>query len=122
VLDPTTVAHVIGPSQTIDDTPPTRDLSDDLPEPLASVVEYLGADLDEFGREFVPTAELVDALDVEPTVFGRQMGELGCRPRPGRVMTGDGTSRQARGYLVADIRAAIEEALRDESEPGNGQA
>jgi S-DNA-T family DNA segregation ATPase FtsK/SpoIIIE len=122
VLDPATVAHVIGPSQTRDDTPPARDLSDDLPEPLASVVEYLGADLDDGGREFVPTAELVDALDVEPTAFGRQMGELGCRPRPGRVLTGDGTSRQARGYLVADIRTAIEEALRDESEPDSGPA
>jgi S-DNA-T family DNA segregation ATPase FtsK/SpoIIIE len=122
VLDPATVAHVIGPSQPTDATPPPRDLSDDLPEPLASVVEYLGADLDEFGREFVPTAELVDALDVEPTAFGRQMGELGCRPRPGRVMTADGTCRQARGYLIADIQAAIEEALRDESEPDNGPA
>jgi S-DNA-T family DNA segregation ATPase FtsK/SpoIIIE len=122
VLDPATVAHVIGPSQTTDDTPPARDLSDDLPEPLASVVEYLGADLDDDGREFVPTAELVDALDVEPTAFGRQMGELGCRPRPGRVVSEGGTSRQARGYLIADIRIAIEEALRDESEPGNGQA
>ena len=122
VLDPATVAHVIGPSQTTDDTPPARELSDDLPEPLASVVEYLGADLDDDGREFVPTAELVDALDVEPTAFGRQMGEFGCRPRPGRVMNGDGTSRQARGYLIADIRAAIEDALRDESEPDNGQA
>ena len=120
VLDPATVAHVIGPSQTTDDTPPARDLSDDLPEPLASVVEYLGADLDDGGREFVPTAELVDALDVEPTAFGRQMGELGCRPRPGRVMSEDGTSRQARGYLIADIRAAIEEALRDESELDDG--
>jgi hypothetical protein len=44
------------------------------------------------------------------------MGELGCRPRPGRVLNGDGTSRQARGYLIADIRTTIEEALRDESE------
>jgi S-DNA-T family DNA segregation ATPase FtsK/SpoIIIE len=122
VLDPATVAHVIGPSQTIDDTSPDRDLSDELPEPLASVVEYLGTDLDDDGREFVPTAELVDALDVEPTAFGRQMGELGCRPRPGRVVSEDGTSRQARGYLIADIRAAIEEALRDESEPGNSPA
>jgi hypothetical protein len=37
------------------------------------------------------------------------MGELGCRPRPGRRITAeDGTSRRARGYLIADIRAAIE--------------
>jgi S-DNA-T family DNA segregation ATPase FtsK/SpoIIIE len=99
------------------DTPPADELPQDLPEPLASVVDYLGVDLDEGGREFVPTAELVGALDVEPTAFGRQMGELGCRPRPGRIMNGDGTNRQARGYLTADIRAAIEEALRRDQEP-----
>ena len=52
----------------------------ELPEPLASVVDYLGEDLDE--REFVPTAELVEALEVEPTMFARQMAELGCRPTP----------------------------------------
>ncbi|MGH3825551.1 MAG: cell division protein FtsK [Pseudonocardiaceae bacterium] len=103
-LDPATVAHVIGASQLTDEEPPVPD----LPEPLASVVEYLGADLDGDGREFIPTAELVDALDVEPTAFGRQMGELGCRPRPGRVVGEDGTTRQARGYLTADIRTAIQ--------------
>jgi S-DNA-T family DNA segregation ATPase FtsK/SpoIIIE len=117
-LDPTTVAHVIGPSQitTDNEAPPPRD----LPEPLASVVAYLGADLDGNGREFVPTAELVEALDVEPTAFGRQMGELGCRPRPGRITTEHGTTRQARGYLVADIRAAV--AARHDGEPDDGPA
>jgi DNA segregation ATPase FtsK/SpoIIIE, S-DNA-T family len=105
-LDPAMVANVIGPNPvTTDDGVPLA--VSDLPEPLASVVAYLGADLDADGREFVPTAELVEALDVEPTAFGRQMGELGCRPRPGRVSAQDGTSRQARGYLLADIRAAI---------------
>ncbi|MGH3711109.1 MAG: cell division protein FtsK [Pseudonocardiaceae bacterium] len=117
-LDPATVAHVISGSLTTGDAPPARE----LPEPLASVVEYLGADLDDDGREFVPTAELVDALDVEPTAFGRQMGELGCRPRPGRVVGEDGTSRQARGYLTADIRAALQEALREDPEPDDGPA
>ncbi|MGH3797345.1 MAG: cell division protein FtsK [Pseudonocardiaceae bacterium] len=113
ILDPATVAHVIGAHQiTAGEQPPARD----LPEPLASVVDYLGADLDEYGREFVSTAELVNALDVEPTAFGRQMGELGCRPRPGRVTTEDGTNRQARGYLIADIRAAAQ-AQQDDPEP-----
>ena len=120
MLDSATVAHIIGPSQPTEDTPAARDLAEDLPEPLASVVAYLGADLDGGGREFVPTAELVDALDVEPTAFGRQMGELGCRPRPGRVVSDDGTSRQARGYLIADIRTVIDEALSDEPEPDEG--
>jgi DNA segregation ATPase FtsK/SpoIIIE, S-DNA-T family len=54
-----------------------------------------------------------EALDVEPTAFGRQIGELGCRPGPGRISTDDGTSRQARGYLIADIRTAIATQLSD---------
>jgi S-DNA-T family DNA segregation ATPase FtsK/SpoIIIE len=115
-LDPATVAHLIPPSHLPASPPPPREALKDLPEPLASVVQYLGADLDDGSREFVPTAELVEALGVEPTVFGRQMGELGCRPRPGRITTEDGTTRQARGYLIADIQTAIEEALRCEHE------
>jgi S-DNA-T family DNA segregation ATPase FtsK/SpoIIIE len=75
-LDPATVAHVISGNLTTEGAPPVRE----LPEPLASVVAYLGADLDEDEREFVPTAELITALEVEPTAFGRQMGDLGCRP------------------------------------------
>ncbi|WP_020418681.1 cell division protein FtsK [Amycolatopsis sp. ATCC 39116] len=78
----------------------------ELPEPLAAVVEYLGRDLDE--RDFVPTAELVEALDVEPTAFGRQMGELGCPPERGRVTDDSGTVRQVRGYTTRAIREAIE--------------
>jgi S-DNA-T family DNA segregation ATPase FtsK/SpoIIIE len=77
----------------------------DLPEPLASVVGYLGDDLED--REFVPTAELVEALDVEPTVFARQMGELGCRPARNRVPDEDGGVRRVRGYFTADVRAAV---------------
>ncbi|WP_081481167.1 cell division protein FtsK [Saccharomonospora azurea] len=79
----------------------------DLPEPLASVVEYLDAHADD--REFVPTAELIDALDVEPNAFGRQMSDLGCSSQRRRVPTEDGATRQVRGYLIADIRAAAEE-------------
>ncbi len=108
-LDPVTVAHAIGASLA-EQTPSAPE----LPEPLGSVVAYLGADLDADGREFVPTAELIDALDVEPTAFGRQMGELGCRPRPGRITTEDGTTRQARGYVTAEIRAAAA-AHRDDA-------
>jgi len=70
----------------------------ELPEPLASVLDYIEHQGD--GREFIPTAELVDALGVEPTRFGRQMSELGCSPKRMRV---DG-SPQVRGYLVAEIR------------------
>jgi hypothetical protein len=52
-------------------------------------------------------AELVGALGVEPVLFARQMGEHGCDPTRGRVEREDGTARQVRGYLTADIRAAI---------------
>jgi DNA segregation ATPase FtsK/SpoIIIE, S-DNA-T family len=108
-LDPATVADVIGTSQiTVEQTPPVRD----LPEPLASVVEYLGADLDEGGREFIPTAELVTALDIDRATLSRHLGELGCRPTRERIPTEDGTLRQVRGYLIADIHAAAE-AIRN---------
>jgi S-DNA-T family DNA segregation ATPase FtsK/SpoIIIE len=81
--------------------------SAELPEPLTSVVGYLGDDLDR--RDFVPTSELTEALDIEPTRFGRQMGELGCQPRRDRITAQDGTARQVRGYYTADLRAAVEE-------------
>ncbi|QTR02703.1 cell division protein FtsK, partial [Saccharothrix algeriensis] len=83
----------------------------ELPEPLASVVDYLGDGLDE--REFVPTAELIEALEVEATAFGRDMSELGCRPVRRYVPDGDGV-RRVRGYLTADIRAAVEHTNSDE--------
>ena len=78
----------------------------ELPEPLAAVVDYLGDQLDK--REFVPTAELVEALKVEPTTFGKEMGELGCKPVRQYVPEGDAT-RRVRGYMTADIRAAVDE-------------
>ncbi|MGQ0842263.1 cell division protein FtsK [Actinokineospora sp.] len=82
--------------------------ADGLPEPLASVVDYLGDELDAEDRDFVPTAELTEALAIEPTTFGRQMTELDCRPTRNRVPIDDGKIRQIRGYLIADIRAAVE--------------
>ena len=88
--------------------------SAELPEPLASVVDYLGDDLEPDGREFIPTAELTDALDVEPSVFARQMGELGCRPTRNRIPTEDGGVRRVRGYFTADLRVAIDRTVADE--------
>jgi S-DNA-T family DNA segregation ATPase FtsK/SpoIIIE len=79
----------------------------ELPEPLASVVGYLGDELDR--REFVPTAELVEVLEVEPTAFGRQMSELGCQPTRRRVEHEEGGVRQVRGYRTAEIRTAIQD-------------
>ena len=60
-------------------------------------------------REFIPTAELVKALDVEPTTFGKEMRDLGCSPARQYVHDGENT-RRVRGYLTADIRAAIDES------------
>jgi S-DNA-T family DNA segregation ATPase FtsK/SpoIIIE len=88
----------------------------ELPEPLAAVIRHLGDEMDE--REFVPTAELVEALEVEPTAFARQMGELGCRPIRQYVPTENGQMRRVRGYLTADVRAAIDRAV-DEIDIGS---
>nr|WP_229795271.1 cell division protein FtsK [Saccharothrix coeruleofusca] len=104
MLDHAAVARAVG-------TVAERAEEPEVPEPLASVVAYLGDDLEPGGREFVPTAELVAALEVEPTAFGLRMGELGCRPTRGRITTDNGV-KQVRGYLVADIRAALT-ALRE---------
>jgi S-DNA-T family DNA segregation ATPase FtsK/SpoIIIE len=102
VLDHAAVAKAIGGGTSAAVEPST---AEELPEPLASVVDYLSDELN--GREFVPTAELVEALGVEPTAFGRQMGDLGCKPTRERITTTDGV-RQVRGYLVVSIRAAAE--------------
>ena len=75
-----------------------------LPEPLASVASYLD-ELDD--REFIPTAELAEALDVEPTSFGRTMADFGCPSTRDRITEEDGQTRRVRGYRTADIRAAI---------------
>lgn len=80
MLNQAMLAGVLGVEQ-VEATP-----SADLPEPLASVVAYLADDLDDDGRDFVPTAELIDALNAEPTAFGKQMSEFDCRPERKRVI------------------------------------
>ncbi|MBQ6643777.1 MAG: cell division protein FtsK [Saccharopolyspora sp.] len=85
---------------------------ENLPEPLAAVCHYLGPELDD--REFVPTAELADALDLAPGVFAQQMGDLGCRPTRNRIPADDGETRRVRGYFTAEIRAAVERLATDE--------
>ena len=40
------------------------------------------------------------------------MTDLGCRPTRERIPSEDGTIRQIRGYLIADIRTAVE-AIRN---------
>ncbi|MFI7116874.1 cell division protein FtsK [Amycolatopsis sp. NPDC049868] len=105
-LDHAAVARAIGAGNDGKAPEPAEPI--ELPEPLASVVAYLGDDLDEDGRDFVPTSELVSALEVEPTAFGRRMGDFGCRSERDRVAGKDGRTRQVRGYFTADIRAALE--------------
>ncbi len=80
----------------------------ELPQLLASIVAYLGDGID--NRDFVPTAEFIDALDVDPATFSRDMAELDCRPTRQYVPTGDGT-RRVRGYLTADIRTAVDREI-----------
>ncbi|WP_020499150.1 FtsK/SpoIIIE domain-containing protein [Sciscionella marina] len=79
----------------------------EVPEPLASVLAYLNDQEEE--REFIPTAELVEELDVDPTQFAVAMGELGCSPVRDRITGEDGKPRRVRGYRVSDIRAAGEQ-------------
>jgi S-DNA-T family DNA segregation ATPase FtsK/SpoIIIE len=104
-VDHAAAVKAIGSGSAARSAPSTRE----LPEPLASVVDYLGDDLD--GREFVPTAELVEALEVEATAFARQMAELECRPTRNRVPDEDGGVRRVRGYFTADIRAAVDRVV-----------
>jgi S-DNA-T family DNA segregation ATPase FtsK/SpoIIIE len=89
----------------------------ELPEPLASVVDYLGNALEPDGREFVPTAELTEALDVEAITLAQQMSELGCQPTRYRIPTEDGETRRVRGYLTAEVRRAIERVVAGEISP-----
>ncbi|WP_156757277.1 cell division protein FtsK [Actinokineospora pegani] len=79
-----------------------------LPEPLSAVVGYLGGDMET--REFVPTAELVEALEVDPVTFAREMSAMDCRPTRGHAPMPDGEVRRVRGYLTADLRAAVDRA------------
>ncbi|MBB5157601.1 FtsK/SpoIIIE domain-containing protein [Saccharopolyspora phatthalungensis] len=114
-IDQAAVVKALGSGTRADDTSPVE-----LPEPLAAVVEYLGDDLDQ--REFVPTAELTNALDVEPSVFARQMGQLECRPTRHRVPDEDGEVRRVRGYFTADIRAAIDRVSDEISSADQSEA
>ncbi|MFD6071395.1 cell division protein FtsK [Amycolatopsis lurida] len=84
----------------------------ELPEPFASIVDYLGDDLGPEGREFVPTAELLDVLKVDRMTLAQQMSEAGCRPTRDRITTESGETRQVRGYLTAEIKRAIAELTR----------
>ena len=101
-IDHAAVAKAIGTGQ-------PRRVPVELPEPLAAVADYLADDLDpDDGRTFIPTAELIETLGVEPRTFAQHMTELGCPPKRERITTDDGTERQVRGYHTADIRTAIQ--------------
>jgi DNA segregation ATPase FtsK/SpoIIIE, S-DNA-T family len=103
VLDHAAAAKAIGAGRAGDAVQPPGE----LPELLASIVEYLGDDLGPDGREFVPTAELVDVLEIDRKSFAQEMTELGCRPTRDRVTGEDGETRQVRGYLTAEISIAV---------------
>ena len=110
-LDHAAVAKAIGTSG------PEPASEVELPEPLASVMAYLGEDPDEAdSRSFVPTAELVAALNIDLATLSRQLSDLGCRSKRERIPTEDGTLRQVRGYLITDIRA-VAQATRDGNPP-----
>jgi DNA segregation ATPase FtsK/SpoIIIE, S-DNA-T family len=114
-IDPASVMKALGAGAAIEIEGRTPERSPELPEPLASVVDYLDDDLGPHNREFLSTAELTDELDVEPSLFARHIGELGCRPTRQYVPTEDGAPRRVRGYLTADIRAALDQAATNET-------
>ncbi len=81
-----------------------------MPEPLA-IVDHLDG-LSEEAPDFIPTAELADVLDFEPAWLGRRLAELGYQSTRERVTEESGKVRQIRGYLTADLLAAVS-ATRD---------
>ncbi|MGA6089495.1 hypothetical protein [Amycolatopsis sulphurea] len=109
VLDHAAAVKPIGASHPVDAVPSPGE----LPELLASLLEYLGDDLGPDGREFVPTAELLGALEIDRKTFAQEMTDLGCRPTRDRVTGEDGDVRQVRGYLTAEIRSAIGRVTTD---------
>ncbi len=114
-LDHSAAAKVLGSS-----SDPSRPDSSELPEPLALIIDHLGDDID--AREFVPSAELAEALDMDPAAFARRMSELECQPRRGRVSAEDGNVRRVRGYFTADLRTAIERVNEISSDADNQNA
>ena len=94
-LDDAAALKALGSTLTVADPDSARDDEPPPPEPLASVVAYLGDDLTQ--RTFVPTAELLTALGVEATAFGRDMGALGCTP----AQAGSPTRTEAPGRSAA---------------------
>jgi S-DNA-T family DNA segregation ATPase FtsK/SpoIIIE len=74
----------------------------EMPEPLASIVEYL-EEIGDDAPEFVSNADLAAVLDVDPTWLGRRLAELGCRSIRERLTDESGQSRQVRGHLTADL-------------------
>jgi DNA segregation ATPase FtsK/SpoIIIE, S-DNA-T family len=114
VLDHAAAAMAIGASSAQPRQPVP---STELPEPLASVVDHLD-DLGDDAPEFISTADLADALDLDSTWLGRRLGELGCRSTRERIPTEDGRVRQIRGYFTADLMAAAEAVDGDESPDG----
>lgn len=78
----------------------------ELTEPLASVVEYLGGDLDPGGREFVPTAELTEALDAEPSTTDTGLGAVVFY---GRCSTEDNQDPETSyGWQLSNARKFVE--------------
>jgi DNA segregation ATPase FtsK/SpoIIIE, S-DNA-T family len=63
-IDPASVVKALGAAAAVETEGWSANRLSELPEPLASVADYLGDDLGPCGREFVPTAELTDELDI----------------------------------------------------------
>jgi DNA segregation ATPase FtsK/SpoIIIE, S-DNA-T family len=120
VVDQASVVKALGAGQADGRGEAADERPVSLPEPLGSVVDYLGDDIED--RAFIPTSELVDALSIEPTSFGRQMRELGCQSVRDYAPQPDGPDRRVRGYYSAAIRSAIDRHGKAEDGPGDDDA
>lgn len=80
---------------------------------LAQIADYLAADLDDDGREFVPSSELVAELGyTSGKKLATDLKDHDVSPVPGYWIDEDGTKKETRGYRTTDIAEAIARAAR----------
>lgn len=83
---------------------------------LAGVADYLDADLDDDGREFVSSAELATELGyTSPKALAAALKPFGLTPGQGYWTDDNGDRKETRGFKTADINAAITAAQGGQS-------
>lgn len=91
--------------------------------PLATVADYLDADLEDDGREFIPSAELVEEVGYRSQkALAADLGPYGLTPSQGYWTDEHGHRSQTRGYRTADINAALQRAQNGQLDPAQHDA